>query len=265
VNIMSRYSGVDHLFSPAHNYNVTMATRATLGKSAEAFTKAAATYTNENDVDPIMKRQMETWSFEWSDNIDDTTDDDLEESWQHVYNGRLVWRSDSNPLVVMLESRCKWTDYELDWECLASARFQNHNSSDDKKQNKIYKRLVQRFENDDYINKLLKGPVVLCEASVFTKTLLEEKVFSDGDVAEGVKRAVWSSAQEPLDVFELCVQFFPLLPATRFENISSTTKLADRAQLRLLEDVMYDACETHGEEDLVDDLDIQTKKKSKTI
>jgi hypothetical protein len=73
-----------------------------------------------------------------------------------------------------------------------------------------------------------------------------------------------------LDVLEVVLSL-PFLPVVKHATVLlskkkkkiTTTALADRARLRLLEDAMCDACEQQGEEDMVQDLDIQSTKKSK--
>ena len=84
------------------------------------------------------------------------------------------------------------------------------------------------------------------------------------DICEAIKRAVWSSAESPLDVFEMLVQL-PLLPIVEHASLDpsknngqkmTTTPLANRAKLRLLEDAMCDACEKEGDNELLDDLQI---------
>jgi hypothetical protein len=87
----------------------------------------------------------------------------------------------------------------------------------------------------------------------------EERVHTDGTVAEAIRRCVWSTNHEMMDIFDLLLQL-PWLPTTTTTTTrnSSThdntdqaavTLLANRLQLRLLEDAMVDACEHDDDED----------------
>ena len=86
---------------------------------------------------------------------------------------------------------------------------------------------------------------------------LEERVDVSEEVAEAVRRAVWSSSESSLDVVEFILSM-PSLPAMNHNNNNNNTctPLADRAKLRLLEDAMLDACEREGEDGLLEDLSI---------
>jgi hypothetical protein len=97
----------------------------------------------------------------------------------------------------------------------------------------------------------------------------EERYHTAEDVAEGIKRCVWSSAEASTDVIHFVVQYLPLLPvatttgggeettaAGTTTTKAITTPLADRAQLRLLEDALVDACERQSQEEMVQDLEI---------
>ena len=44
--------------------------------------------------------------------------------------------------------------------------------------------------------------------------------------------------------------------------MTTTTKLADRVRLRLLEEATYDVCDNEPDDELVDDLSIQDKNKN---
>jgi hypothetical protein len=145
----------------------------------------------------------------------------------------------------------------------------------DKVQEKITSRMIERLKDDAYIAKwlLAKEPSLLYEANIMLSNednQLEERVDTAPDVAEAVRRAVFFAAEDSLDVLEV-VLALPFLPAVKHATVllsknkkkTATTALADRARLRLLEDAMCDACEQQGEEDMVQDLDIQSAKKSK--
>jgi hypothetical protein len=170
------------------------------------------------------------------------------------------------------------------YSCHASARFwtkselkekhKGFDRADKKVQDKIRSKMVARLREDAYISKLFvetsdssssqqsaqvpKGPL-LAEAKIeYSANDLEERVRVSEDVAEAIKRAVWASAESPLDVIEVILHL-PFLPTTAHKSEGSTlatTQLANRAKLRLLEDAMCDACEKEGEGELLDDLKI---------
>ncbi len=154
---------------------------------------------------------------------------------------------------------------------------------DQKIQEKIQAKMMTRLRNDAYISKLLVGSsidvnsqqspskkglqrMLLAQAKIrFSPTDLEERVTVSDDICEAIKRAVWSSAESPLDVVEVLLHL-PFLPTTDHipskENSIYSTSLANRARLRLLEDAMCDACEKEGEEELLDDLKISDGDKT---
>lgn len=164
-----------------------------------------------------------------------------------------------------------------------------------KRQAKIRTKVVERLRNDDYIRKLLKTAdtddddddqqqqqqkprmLELCQATIRIRQsdqTLEERVRTSQVAAEAVRRAVFSAAESPLDVFDLVCRL-PLLPSNSSNSdnsgtatdaathhqlqeqaIPTTTPLADRAKLRLLEDATYDACENEEEDEIVEELNI---------
>lgn len=178
------------------------------------------------------------------------------------------------------------------FSCHAKARFRtkselrekdNENGGTDradrKVQDKIRSKVLARLRDDAYICKLFvekndsssqelfsvkedathsRGPL-LAEAKIKYSALdLEERVAVVEDVCEAIKRAVWSSAESPLDVVEIILQM-PFLPTTEHKSEATTiavTQLANRAKLRLLEDAMCDACEKEGDGEMLDDLKI---------
>jgi hypothetical protein len=176
------------------------------------------------------------------------------------------------------------------YACRAAARFwtksefrkrQKQKDGDDddgsssrnkKAQEAIRTKMVARLREDAYISKLLSTTlldehgddtatakpvfVLLAHATIQVDgpNDLEERVDVSEDICEAVKRAVWSSAESPLDVVELLLQL-PCLPTTTSQaKNATTTPLANRAKLRLLEDAMVDACEKVGEDGILDDL-----------
>ena len=132
--------------------------------------------------------------------------------------------------------------------------------------------------------------ITLCEALIqrnrTTQSLeLEERVNVDESILDGVRSAIYSHAEDNLDVLELLLNM-PYLPriaggfifplcnnakgrggevgdhvSSSFTSDDATTmtiinELAQRAYMRLLEDAMFDACEKEGEDELLDDLTI---------
>ena len=135
---------------------------------------------------------------------------------------------------------------------------------------KIRSKMITRLRKDDYISKLLNDeddnnnktptPVRLAQAKIQVHgNDLEERVDVTENICEAVKRAVWSSAESPLEAVEVLMQF-PCLPTTVHESLDAKTPLANRAKLRLLEDAMVDACEQEGDEEIIDDLKISSKE-----
>lgn len=185
-------------------------------------------------------------------------------------------------------SKAKQHYGEFLFSCHASARFltkselkkrkkQDKDAGKSKAEDKIRGKMVSRLREDDYISKLLstssdadeaEAPPsekqMLAQAKIqFSPDDLEERVTTSENVCEGIKRAIWSSAESPLDIVEVLLQF-PFLPVTDLESSEDTTSsLANRAKLRLLEDAMCDACEKEGEDELLDDLRISEKKQKR--
>lgn len=213
-------------------------------------------YIDDNKPDRLMEKQMLAWILRWSDDAVPSG----EENNEHSRFGRLIWKGDY--LQVNLMSDCRWTgsvEGRLEFTCRVAIQETSTTDSD----SNVHKRMLKRLRKDDYIQKLFSDKdVILCQATIEKKPdELEERVYTAEVVAEGVRRAVWSSAESTMDVLDLVIQYFPLLPS-KASRLSLTTALADRAQLRLMEDVMCDACEKEGEDELVSDLAITKKQKT---
>jgi hypothetical protein len=122
---------------------------------------------------------------------------------------------------------------------------------------------------------------LLCQASIREG---EERFVTEETVAEGIRRALWNtSSSTSMDVMEFVLRYLPLLPVNNDNNDNNDNKshanttttastslplplrlMAERAQMRLLEDALYDACENEGDEELVESLEIAaTNRKSK--
>ena len=154
---------------------------------------------------------------------------------------------------------------------------------------------IDRSDNHTANNNIINSSnidegITLCEALIqrnrATQSLeLEERVNVDESILDGVRSAIYSHAEDNLDVLELLLNM-PYLPriavgfifplsnnakgrggeegdhvSSSFTSDDATTmtiinELAQRAYLRLLEDAMFDACEKEGEDELLDDLTI---------
>lgn len=242
-------------------------------------------YVDENDVDQLQKRQMNAWKLEWKETEmtqlpqHEANDDDVnDETPSHVLSGTLSWNGDY--LAAILNVSCSWRQEEktkadesspssfLQIVCNVSIEELPlaHVSSEegtDRKQSKIHSKMIRRLRKDDYISKLLGAkPKELFRASIRvdpTSKQFQERVDYDFDKAEAIRRAVFSSAEAPIDVLDLVCRF-PYLPGTYHTTMPTTTSLADRAMLRLLEDATYDACENEGEEEIVEDLSLKDEE-----
>lgn len=145
-------------------------------------------------------------------------------------------------------------------------------------------------------NRNIDEGIILCEALIQRNRTpqscleLEERVNVDESVLDGIRSAIYSHAEDNLDILELLLNM-PYLPRnvggltfpnsndakgqcgeegedtneippasfTTDDTDTATTiinELAQRAYLRLLEDAMFDACEKEGEDELLDDLTI---------
>jgi hypothetical protein len=161
-------------------------------------------------------------------------------------------------------------------ERTTAAHSNSLSAKEQKQQAKIRQKMLSRLQNDDYVKKILNvngassESLELCQATIHiaqsTSKLnplpppisqLEERVHCNQDVAEAIRRAIFSTAESPLDVFDLVCRC-AILPSTSLASIVPyTTPLADRAKLRILEDATYDACENEEDEEIVQDLNIE--------
>jgi hypothetical protein len=220
------------------------ASRISLDQSA--FEQSVARYLDEYKPDPLVKRQLEGWSLEWTDGCPVETQELLDFSPTHVVSGSLRIRGGYDFLSVTLQMACWWSEDKLFFRVCASAAFDDDNT---KENSKTARQLKLRLQKDDYVSKLTTlQPVEVCVARIHqSPNDLEERVDCQEDIGEGIRRAVFSAADSALDVFEILLNF-PSLPVN---------KLASRAKLRLLEDAMCNACEQEGEDELVSDLELK--------
>jgi hypothetical protein len=308
--------------------------------TTEAFQSALANYIDETKPDPIVKRQLESWTLTWEneeaetpaaaaaaaaavedlfgDNNDDNGDKDTSDLWRnlnHRLQGSLTIQGEY--VSVKLQFGCAWKGFDdsnttaaaaaaaaaattttttkemtkkasnnngiLLYCCrVCSAKLVNPSDSVDKTERKIRQKMMQRLQQDSYISKLLAlgsqkkstdTPTfdpTLAKARIHvneTKFVLEERVDVSETVAEALRRALWSSAESSLDMVEVLLAL-PALPGTNHQPKNSsnsqsttTTPLANRAKLRMLEDAMVDECEKEGEGELIQELSIDETKR----
>jgi hypothetical protein len=290
--------------------------------TTEAFQSALANYIDETKPDPIVKRQLESWTLTWENeetetattvedlfggNNDDNGDKDTPDLWRdlnHRLQGSLTIQGEY--VSVKLQFGCAWRSFDdnnttaatttkettkkssnnngiLLFSCrVRSAKFLNPSDSVDKTERKIRQKMMQRLQQDSYISKLLAlgsqkkstdTPTfdpTLAKARIHvneTKFVLEERVDVSETVAEALRRALWSSAESSLDMVEVLLAL-PALPGTNHQPKNSsnsqsttTTPLANRAKLRMLEDAMVDECEKEGEGELIQELSIDETKR----
>lgn len=241
--------------------SLTMASSpTTLSIESRDFSLALERYIDENKPDPLMRKQMQAWELTWDvGELQDSARFSFDPS--HMVAGTLLWKGQY--MEVHLSSSCYWRgsakEGSLFVSCQARATFREGKQDESKADKKVRRRMVKRLKDDDYIQKLLSESCDFCEASIqLDPEHLEERVHCNEVIVEAVRRAVFSTAESPLDVFDFVVSL-PFLPCT-VHKLAATTGLADRAKLRLLEDAMYDACEQEEEDEMVKGLDISAKR-----
>jgi hypothetical protein len=253
------------------------------------FQKAMDIYIDEFKPDPLVKRQLQSWTLEWKGDKKSSPPEELSFAPSHALQGTL--QVGGEHLLVFLKTECYWKPGEdspqngsLHFSLSAQARFwtalelaerqppmeEANDKKEAKIQEKIRSKMVERLRADAYIGKLLlldednDNYQLLAQTEIQKNdTGLEERVNVSDPVAEGVRRAIFSSSVSVLDLVEVLINL-PLLPCGQHQkSLSTTTPLADRAKLQLLEDAMLDQCEKEGEDDLIEELNIaddDTKK-----
>jgi hypothetical protein len=255
----------------------------------KGFQKAMEQYIDEFKPDPLFKRQLQSWTLKWDrDKKSSPPEAALSFAPTHAVQGTL--QVGGEHLLVFLKAECYWKPEEegdpqngtLHFSLSARAQLwtpselaERQTPIDDKKeakiQEKIRSKMVERLRADAYIGKLLvddddNNYQLLAHAEIQKNdTGLEERVDVSDIVAEGVRRAVFSASTSVLDLVEVLINL-PFLPCGQHKkSVLTTTPLADRAKLRLLEDAMLDQCEKEGEDGLMEELNIagDTKKQEK--
>lgn len=262
--------------------------------TTDLFYDAMKNYIDYYKPDPIAQRQLESWKMNWSEGSDgqnvaaadgnSSSDDDNENNsgngvdWRPTNGIKGALEICGDYVAVTIKMSCSWTDGDgddsktedgrLSYTCrVASARLIEKMKDEEKNERKIRKKMVSRLRQDSYIAKLLaleeqKKSTTLClaQANIYVnaaKFELEERVDVSETVAEALRRALWSSTKSSLDVVEVILAL-PSLPCrtTGTKTTTRTTRLANRAKLRLLEDAMLDECEKEGDDQLIEDLNI---------
>ncbi len=267
--------------------NSTLAAAKVSTLSIESFHEAVKNYIDYNKPDPIVRRQLESWALKWSEG-DGIASDDKEKAtemakWspEHCIKGELEIRGDF--VTVTLGMECIWADGEaaksdknaedgrLSFRCrIKSGNLIETKEDEEKAERKIRKRMMSRLRQDSFISQLWgngkekkeESDFVLANASIYldaAKFEMEERVDVSQNAAEILRRSLWSSTTSTLDIVEVFLAL-PTLPCRSSDKVETTTRLANRAKLRLLEDAMLDECEKEGEDELIDDLKISNPK-----
>jgi hypothetical protein len=211
------------------------------------FQQALEEHLGTSNPDTLALRQVKEWVVEWTSMEDES----------NVQSGSLEIHGEH--MVVTFISKCTWTSPDngtLSFSLSARARFRTNAKQDKKRDNvanTIRTAMMKRLRDDDYIKPLLEEDGLgLCEAHIHVRpgNELEERVRVDDNVAEGVRRSIYSHSEGTLGLMDLLVSL-PFLPSI---------SLAQRAKLRLLEDAMVDACEKEGENELLGELALKEEK-----
>ena len=151
------------------------------------FSQAVEQYIDENRPDPLVRKQMRAWSFQWKEEQQNEgnaktnqrlrqfrTIEDLPFIPTHSILGELIWKSEY--LQVHLQSECYWKGSKkgsLFFACHATAsraalsvsseegesvlgEETKVNKKERKAREKVHTRMVKRLENDDYVRQIMK-------------------------------------------------------------------------------------------------------------
>jgi hypothetical protein len=234
----------------------------------EDFYKAVDKYLDENKPDPLSTQQIKGWKFHWNEASNTEKESpSLEFLPEHDLAGTVQWVGEY--MQVTLTCRCAWTqgatanEGNLYFTMSARAECTATPTEATKAERKTRQSMLNRLQSDSLIQRLLcqgSDMMPLMEAHIHMHDNgCEEKARCEHDTAEAIQRAVFSTAESPLDVFDLLLSF-PMLPCVQYKG---GTPLADRARLRLLEDATCDVCEREEEEEMVQELQIQPQAKKK--
>ena len=262
--------------------------------TTDEFYASLRKYIDWNKPDPIARRQIESWKMKWSDgsvyqndvisdaNFNPPPNGSESSAWnpEHYVGGTLEIYGDY--VAVTLETACIWVDGDavkndvvedgkLHYTCrLKSGQFIERKDAESKAERAVRKKMISRLRQDSYVKNLLESKEdsknsaksCLAQAIIYvnSKTFeLEERVNVSELTAETLRRALWPSTKSSLDVVEVILAL-PTLPCrSTSPGTTGTTRLANRAKLRLLEDAMLDECEKEGDNHLIENLIISKK------
>lgn len=277
--------------------STAVATTKVSALTTDLFYVSLKNFIDYNKPDPIARRQLESWKMNWSESdncrrgiaaqtcVEENENDAEPIQWvpKICIGGTLEIRGDY--VAVELEMECIWADgdaaknggFEEDgrlyYTCrLKSGKFIDKKDDEEKTERKIRKKMISRLRKDSYITELpglgegntSSTKLCLARASIYvnaSKFELEERVDVSEKAAEILRRALWSSTTSSLDIVEV-VFALPSLPCRSTDRVTTTTRLANRAKLRLLEDAMLDECEKEGDDQLIEDLTISKPTES---
>ena len=249
----------------------------------ESFTKTLERYLDDSKPDRHVREQMQSWNFRWNPSPSSTTAveaqaerlKDLPFQPTHLVSGDLVWEGEYVKLT--LNVFCCWEGAKKDGsiyflcDCVrgefaeAPTTDESFPEKEVKAAKRVHQKMIERLQKDDYIKKLIKGDrrtFLQATVSIKSRGELEERVYCDEDTAEAIRRGLFTTAENRLDVFDW-MMYLPILPSVAHEGqVSVTTPLADRVKLRFLEEATCDACDQEGEEELVEELHISKKTKA---
>lgn len=265
----------------------TSSTPKRVALSTAQFDESLGFYIEKVKPDPLAKRQVEGWTCEWKEedetvfhvsdcvascrtgmatptaSADDEVDSNQSTPTPCCIHGTLSIHGAY--MTVLLRANCHWTldgtteNGSLTFTLSVRARFRTkaelraHTTapSDTAIDKKLRAKVLKRLQTDDYITKLLGDEFQpVCQATILTTTdQLEERVWMDQDLLESIQRTIYSQASSLIDTVEL-VASFPYL--------GNGCPLGHRAKLRLLEDAMLIACEQEEDDDLIDELSLQS-------
>lgn len=264
----------------------------------QMFHEAVAGFIDKYKPDPLVKKQIQTLHFDWSEgetfHFQDGEFLSLHSS-KSIIEGVLKISSECS--TVNIEATCVWyndidTHHEMHFSLNISATLNDFNSVKDssiedtkkRKENRANKKahsgVLKRLRADTLVNRLLDGKQVLlaeahvkfnCNDSDFHgMSKLEERVITSADGMGGMKKLIFSLMESNIDVMEFLLHL-PYLPREMKGSCQkSSYVLGERVALRLLEDVMLDECEKEGEDELLEDLHLtddvaveQTSKRTK--
>lgn len=278
------FSSVVLLFRFGPNIMETTPTPTVVDIDPQAFRTARERYIDDNKPDPLVRQQIESWTLQWHPSTVTSPPSASFAAPTHWLAGEAVWEAEYLTLTLCVICYWKGTrkDGSIHFSCdvvkgeftgapqrdsTAVSDVDDNDPKEARAAKRVHQKMIERLRNDDYIAKLAKKDIRqnLMEATVILNSNeLEERVYCDETAAEGIRRGIFTTAENSLDVFDWIVSL-PFLPSCAHDDagISATTPLADRVKLRCLEEATYDTCEQQDAEEIVEELHISKKPKTK--